>query len=207
MPPAATSASAARPPDRCRGFGLSIDPAGLGLRPFEETYDELGPVSGQVIDLGERWETALCSPGAAHQSLAEVEAVVPVPPAVAWDWLTDPARRVEWDGRSPMEESTVGGRRGIGTTSRCVVGRLSTLEEVVEWRPYERLARRARIGRLGQTTWTWELHPTVGGTRLRLRWTRPRPAAWRVTRPEGLVDELQESVGRLEHLLGGAGAH
>ena len=72
--------------------------------------------------------------------------------------------------------------------------------------PYERLARRARIGRLGQTTWTWELHPTVGGTRPGFV-GRARGLPVESHPPRGLVDELQESVGRLEHLLGGAGAH
>lgn len=181
---------------------LGIDPRQLGLRPFSETYDELGQVSGQVIDLGERWETARvarrgASPGV-PETLADVEVALPVPPPVTWEWLTDPVRRHEWDGRSPMEEVTVGGRRGIGTTSRCVVGRLSTLEEVVEWRPYERLARRARVGRLGPTTWTWDLHTITDGTRLRVKWTRPRPARGGAPVPEALVGELRASVQRLE---------
>jgi len=103
-----------------------------------------------------------------------------------------------------MQEATVGGRRGIGTTSRCVVGRLSTLEEVVEWRPYERLARKARVGRLGPTTWTWDLRPTAGGTRLRLRWTRPRPAGRPSVVPDGLVIQLGDSLRQLAEVVGGS---
>jgi len=84
-----------------------------------------------------------------------------------------------------------------------VVGRLSALEEVVEWQPYERLARRARVGRLGPTTWTWNLHPIPTGTRLRLRWTRPRPARQPSAIPDGLVAELEESLRRLAEIMSG----
>jgi hypothetical protein len=188
---------------------LEIDPRRLGLRPFAETYDELGEVTGQVIDLGERWETARVarrgSRGGPPESLADLEVALPVPPAVAWEWLTAPERRHAWDGRSPMEETTVGGRRGIGTTSRCVVGRLATLEEVVEWRPYERLARRARVGRLGPTTWTWDLRATPDGTRLRLRWTRPRPVRGASVVPDALVGELRHSLQQLADVVRGSG--
>ena len=93
---------------------------------------------------------------------------------------------------------TVGGRRGIGTTSQCVVGRLSTIEEVIEWRPYERLARRARVGRLGPLTWTWELHPARGrhassacAGRGRSPPADPRPV------PDELVAEQRAALDRL----------
>ena len=186
---------------------LGIDAARLDLRPFSEIYDELGEVTGQVIDLGARWETARVSRrGAAkgpQQVLAEVETTLEVDPAMAWELLTAPDRRRAWDGRSPMDEVLVGGRRGVGSTAACVVGRLSTLEEVIEWRPFERLARRARVGRLGLTTWTWELRPVGGGTRVRVRWTRPQPTR-RYASPatEALADEMRESVALLEQVAG-----
>ena len=100
-------------------------------------------------------------------------------------------------GRATVEMETVGGRRGIGTTSQCVVGRLSTIEEVTEWRPYERLARRARVGRLGALTWTWELHPAKVGTALRLRWTRPVSAGRPRPIPDELVAEQRAALARL----------
>ncbi len=179
---------------------LQIDPARLGLRTFAETYDELGEVTGQVIDLGERWETARVSRRAtagAHERLLDETVELAVPPAVAWEWLSEPDRRGRWDGRAPVEMERVGGRRGVGTTSQCVVGRLSTIEEVTEWRPYERLARRARVGRLGPLTWTWELRPAPAGTELRLRWTRPQPAGHPRPVPDELVAEQRDALERL----------
>ncbi|HET9497149.1 MAG TPA: DUF2652 domain-containing protein [Candidatus Limnocylindria bacterium] len=184
---------------------LGIDPQQLGLRPFSETYDELGEVTGQIIDLGERWETARVArrAGGAHEPLVDETIELAIPPAEVWAWLSEPERRGAWDGEAPVEMETVGGRRGIGTTSQCVVGRLSTIEEVVEWRPYERLARRARVGRLGPMTWTWELHPEPGGTRVRMRWTRPRPAGHPRPIPPELLDEQRAALNRLAAVAGG----
>jgi hypothetical protein len=187
---------------------LAINPAALGLRAFAETYDELGAVTGQVIDLGERWETARVSRRAtagAHERLLDETVTLPAPPEVAWEWLSAPARRGRWDGQAPIEIDTVGGRRGLGTTSQCVVGRLSTIEEVIEWRPYERLARRARVGRLGPLTWTWDLHPASIGTELRLRWTRPVPAGHPRPVPNELVAEQRAALSRLAAAVAGAG--
>lgn len=189
---------------------LGINPRRLGLRPFVETYDELGEVSGQIIDLGERWETARVTRRAAagaHEPVVDETIELAVPPAVAWEWLSDPGRRGQWDGRAPVEMETVGGRRGIGTTSECVVGRLSTIEEVIEWRPYERLARRARVGRLGPMTWTWELRPGPDGTTVRLRWTRPRPAGTSKPIPHELVEEQRSALDRLTAAVGSPEAH
>jgi hypothetical protein len=187
---------------------LAIDPAQLGLRPFAETYDELGEVTGQIIDLGERWETARVSRRAtagAHERMLDETVLLSATPAVAWDWLSAPERRGQWDGRVPVEMETVGGRRGIGTTSQCVVGRLSTIEEVTEWRPYERLARRARVGRLGPLTWTWELRPASAGTELRLRWTRPVPAGHPRPVPDELVAEQRAALARLTAVVAASG--
>ena len=183
---------------------LGIDARRLGLRHFTETYDELGEVTGQIIDLGERWETARVARRATgvHERLVDETIELAIPPAVAWEWLSEPQRRETWDGRAPVEMETVGGRRGIGTTSQCVVGRLSTIEEVIEWRPYERLARRARVGRLGALTWTWELHPVEDGTRVRLRWTRPKSGGRPREVPAELVEEQRAALRRLAAVAG-----
>ena len=194
------------PPDRCRGFGLSIDPAGLGLRPFEETYDELGPVSGQVIDLGERWETARVTRGA------------PTVPgrgrsrrACAPGGGLGLAHRPSSSGRMgrPLADGRVDGRRPPRDRHHQPVCR----RPPVDPRGGRRVAplRAARPAGTNRPAGPNDLD--VGAPPDSRRDATPAsldaPAAcpWRVTRPEGLVDELQESVGRLEHLLGGAGAH
>jgi len=40
-----------------------------------------------------------------------------------------------------IDEASESGERGIGTRSRCVARRLSTVEEIVDWRPPYGFAR------------------------------------------------------------------
>ena len=73
-------------------------------------------------------------------------------PSVVWAHLTTPALRSRWEGPLVIEESSVGGRRGVGTITQCVTGRLATHRggrRLAAVRPH-RLARhgpRCRAGR------------------------------------------------------------
>ena len=69
-----------------------------------------------------------------------------------------------------IDEVSPGGRRGVGTTAQCVTGRLATLEEIVDWQPYDRVAWRLAVPGVGPVAAMADLDPAVDGTRLRLRW-------------------------------------
>jgi uncharacterized protein YndB with AHSA1/START domain len=99
-----------------------------------------------------------------------LDATLAAEPSVVWAHLTSPALRTRWEGPIAIEETLAGGRRGIGTTAQCVTGRLATLEEIVDWQPYERVAWRLAVPGLGPVAATADLDPTDGGTHLRLRW-------------------------------------
>jgi len=58
----------------------------------------------------------------------------------------------------------------VGTTAQCVTGRLATLEEVVDWQHFDRIAWRLAVAGLGPVAAIAELDRAEGGTRLRLRW-------------------------------------
>ena len=58
----------------------------------------------------------------------------------------------------------------MGTTAQCVTGRLATLEEIVDWQPFERIAWRLAVAGFGPVAATVDLDRVEGGTRLRLRW-------------------------------------
>jgi hypothetical protein len=47
---------------------------------------------------------------------------------------------------------------------------LATLEEIVDWQPYDRVAWRLTVPGLGPVAATADLDPTESGTHLRLRW-------------------------------------
>ncbi len=118
-----------------------VDPATLGLTEHRETYDHIGEVVGWVADLGAAWTAELertrvvVEPASA---IATIEYDLPAPPAVAWDYLTSPARRPRWQaGVSEVIEQTAQGRRGVGTTNHCVHGKDAIVEEILDWRPPE----------------------------------------------------------------------
>jgi uncharacterized protein YndB with AHSA1/START domain len=151
---------------------LGLDPDALGLRPGAESIEHLGRVDTFTLDLEARWhaesERRL---DIAESDLAfDVEATLAAEPSVVWAHLTSPALRTRWEGPIRIEETSAGGRRGVGTTVQCVTGRLATLEEIVDWQPYDRVAWRLAVPGVGPVAATADLDPTDSGTRLRLRW-------------------------------------
>ena len=67
------------------------------------------------------------------------------------------------------------GRRGVGTITQCVTGRLATIEEVVDWQPYDHIGWRVTVPDVGPVEATVDLDPVEGGTRVHLRWTVDGP--------------------------------
>ena len=90
----------------------------------------------------------------------DIEATFAADPSVVWAHLTSPALRTRWEGPIVIEETSAGGRRGVGTTAQCVTGRLATLEEIVDWQPYDRVAWRLAVPGLGPVAATADLEPT-----------------------------------------------
>jgi uncharacterized protein YndB with AHSA1/START domain len=152
---------------------LGLDPGALGLRSGEESIEHLGHVDTFTLDLEARWQT---ESGERRLDIAQadlafdLEATLSAEPSVVWAHLTSPALRTRWEGPIRIEEATAGGRRGVGTTAQCVTGRLATLEEIIDWQPYDRVAWRLAVPGIGPVAATADLDPTEGGTRLRLRW-------------------------------------
>jgi uncharacterized protein YndB with AHSA1/START domain len=68
------------------------------------------------------------------------------PPAIVWEWITSPARRLQWQiGVDAVNEDVAGGRRGVGTTNHCVHGRDAIVEEILAWHPPEVLTTRFQM--------------------------------------------------------------
>jgi hypothetical protein len=152
---------------------LGLDPDALGLARAEEAVEHLGVVPSFTLDLEARWQA---DNGERRLDIAEVDLVLDLDstlaaePSVVWAHLTSPALRTRWEGPIAIEETLAGGRRGLGTTAQCVTGRLATLEEIVDWQPYDRVAWRLAVPGLGPVAATADLDPIDGGTHLRLRW-------------------------------------
>jgi len=136
---------------------LGLDPVALGMLAHTERYDHVGDVPGWIVDLETRWEAererrqVLVEPG---QASFTVEVVLPAPPAVAWEYLTSPQRRLLWQV-DEIEQADEGGRRSTGTSSVCVDGRAKIYEEILDWRPFDYFTERNTLPggiRLVQTT-------------------------------------------------------
>ncbi len=155
------------------GGALGLDPMMLGLTIAEETIQHLGSVSTLTLDLEARWQAET---GARRVAIDDAGAIVDLAttlaaePAVVWTHLTSPALRPLWEGPLVIEETLAGGRRGVGTVAQCVTGRLATLEEIVDWQPYDHVGWRLAVPAIGPVSATADLDVVRDGTRIRLRW-------------------------------------
>ena len=119
---------------------LGIEPQVLTLVEHMEHYDDVGDVVCYVDDLAERWKyererrRVFVLPSEAE---FELGADLPAPVPVVWDWITSPEKRLQWERNiERIDETTTGGRRGVGTTNHCVHGRSAVVQRIVDWRPF-----------------------------------------------------------------------
>ena len=154
----------------------------LGLVEHRESYDHVGEVVGWVEDLGAAWTA---EQGRTRVVVEPADAIVsidydlPAPPAIAWEFLTSPARRLRWQaGVSEVTEATAGGRRGVGTTNHCVHGKDAIVEEILDWRPPEYFTFNWLMPIPGapKVKATYVLTEKGDGTAVSMRMARPRSA-------------------------------
>ena len=103
------------------------------------------------------------------------------PPAIVWEWITSPARRLQWQiGVDAVNEEVAGGRRGVGTMNHCVHGRDAIVEEVLAWHPPEVLTTRFQMPMPGVPKLTrselFEASPDGATTLFTVRVQRPSSA-------------------------------
>ncbi len=152
---------------------MGADPAVLGMRPHLETYEHIGEVATFVHDLEAGWKheqdhrRVIVTP---ENAAIVMESLQPAPPAVVWEYLTDPAKRMLYQvGTDRLDQTNARGRRGIGTTNHCVHGPGTVIEDIQDWRPFHYFTIQAMVPGLGLTKYTFELSPADGGTRLVFR--------------------------------------
>ena len=155
-----------------------LDPTPLELREHRETYESLGEIRCWLHDLERAWrrERELRRVRVTDRdTMTSVEAELPVSPARAWSYLTDPLQRPKWvPAIVRIDQSNAAGRRGVGTTNHCVHGDGVTLEEILDWRPFDYFTMRTTIPEVASGLMTYELEPLDVGTRVRIRFGRPR---------------------------------
>jgi hypothetical protein len=197
---------------------MDVDVAALGMRPTSETYEHIGTVGLWAHDLERRWaeeESRTRVIVDAASAFKEISIPTIAPPQVAWEFVTAPGRRVLWQvGVTGVEVIATGNRRGVGATNHCLHGAGVSVEEMLDWRPYDYLTLRNTIPtpmgpiRLLETT---EFEPTPDGTVIHWRWARPKAAKDRALarQMESFLDEAFAASAALltEHLDTELGRH
>lgn len=186
---------------------LGLESDALGLKSAEESIEHLGRVVTFTLDLEARWqaETARRRLDITEADIVlEVATTISAEPSVVWAHLTSPSLRTLWEGPLVIEETSPGGRRGVGTIAQCVTGRLATLEEIVDWQPYDHAGWRLAVPGLGPVAASADLDAVEGGTRLRLRWA----SLGGLPADEGEIRRIRAekgaAFGRLATIIAGA---
>jgi hypothetical protein len=160
---------------------MDVDVSALGMRASSETYEHIGAVPFWVHDLGLRWQEEEARTRVIvdeRQAIYRMDMPISAPPQVAWEFVTTPGWRPTWQtGVTGVEVIATGNRRGVGATNHCMHGKGASIEELLDWRPYDYFTLRNTVAspigpiRFLQTT---EFEPTPGGTILHMRIAAPR---------------------------------
>ncbi len=159
---------------------MDVDVAALGMRASSETYEHIGVVSAWIHDLGRRWQEEEARTRVIvneRQAVYRKDLTTSVPPQILWEYLTAPGQRPTWQvGVTRVEVIATGNRRGVGATNHCMHGKGASIEEVLDWRPYDYFTIRNTVPTpLGPLSFlqTWEFEPTPTGTIVHMRVAPP----------------------------------
>jgi uncharacterized protein YndB with AHSA1/START domain len=159
---------------------MGADPVALGMLEQRESYEIIGEIGCWALDLEAAWQREQGRTSfavAPKDAISTLEVFMPGPPPLVWDLLTSPAYRPRWNSSvDRVDESTAGGRRGVGTRNHCVHGKDAVLEEILDWRPPEWMTVRF-AGRGISGVLTYVLEPLPDGSRLLARMARPKKLA------------------------------
>jgi uncharacterized protein YndB with AHSA1/START domain len=187
---------------------MGLDPAAHGMREHGETYDHIGEVLAYVYDLDARWRDLQQRTRvivAQDEADVEIELAYPGPPALVWEYLTTPGKRILYQaGATRIDQANPNGRRGPGTTTHCVHGDSAIREEILDWRPFEYFTERFAPPGLTPAEATASLTPTETGTRViwRVRLPRARKAreAWEAA-GDAMTQSFRQSAERMRELI------
>ena len=178
-----------------------LDPVALGLTRHAEAFESVGVIGGWVHDLDARWAEELEQRHVRvtdAEMFAKVEMEVAADPTTVWAFVSDPSNRPEYvPGIVSIDEALVGGRRGIGATNHCVHGAGASLEEVLDWRPFEYFTLKNSMGGLPSWVTTQEVAPTEAGSHVTIRFQRMRSAKDRAAfapHQDGILGMYQMSL-------------
>ena len=160
---------------------INGDAEALGLVAHVEHFD-VGDVNVFIESLQDRWvseESKTDGVVSAETALGTFETTLPSTPRELWPWFTDPRKRVEWQKGLEAIDEFVEGRRGVGTVNHCAHGGSVTVQQVLDWQPFETYTTRDETDESGSVlTLTTVFAPTEGGTKVMFHFQCEPEAAW-----------------------------
>ena len=161
-----------------------VDTGASGMREQVESYEHLGEVRCVVHDLEPVWRRTIEARVVRIEpanAIFTVDVMLPVSPAVAWDWLFSPdkCQRYEANTKRIVQESGAAGRPGVGTRIHCAHTNEDIVETILDWRPF-RYCTRDATRRPGNLTvrYTTDLAPQDGGTRVTISMALAPATPW-----------------------------
>jgi hypothetical protein len=150
-----------------------------------------------VYDLDRRWQEEESRTRVIvdeRRAVYRFDTPTSAPPQVAWEFVTTPGRRITWQlGVTGVKVIATGNRRGVGATNHCMHGQGASIEEILDWRPYDYFTYRNTVPTaLGPVRFiaTTEFEPTPGGTILHQRFAAPE-----TPRERAIMDQIASWVG------------
>ena len=179
------------------------DAEALGLLRHVEHLD-VGDVEVFIENLQDRWVADQDRTHAAVSSetaQGSFEWRQPRTPRELWPWYTDPRKRLEWQEDLESVDEFVEGRRGVGTVNHCAHGGSVTVQQVLNWQPFETFTTRDEIERDGPVlTSTTVFTPSDGGTNVKFSLRCEPESAWAELQTN-LLPTFERANRRLEEVL------
>jgi hypothetical protein len=156
---------------------LNLPELAASLIAHTETYEHIGEVKMQVIDLHKAWERkqkkkrVFISPESAFFSF---EWDIPYPVPVVWEFLSVSRLVVIYEPFEVYERiDSLGGRTRPGTTFHCAHGDFKVMLKIVDWKPFDYMTNEQDLGYI-KFTQSRILTPTDTGTKLQFTHTKPK---------------------------------
>jgi hypothetical protein len=136
-----------------------------------ESYEHIGEVNMQVLDLRKVWERELekkrfmVTP---EQAWLTFEWFAPGQvPSTVWEYLTTPRLEQQWAGYDLVERTdSLGGRFQVNTAYHCAHGEIHFFNKILDWNPFDYVSLEQNISIGIKLVQTRRLQESPDGTKI-----------------------------------------
>jgi uncharacterized protein YndB with AHSA1/START domain len=180
--------------------------------PHSEEYEHIGEVNGYVSSLRNIYEFQQRQTEIKvlqGDAWATVTGQTTAPPAVVWDHIIDPNKRMKWlDAYGMDHKKALDGRVAPGSEFHCAHGDDELVQfTILDMRPYEYITAMFDFAEGSMVTYTWHLMPSGRGTRFMLCARPPAtpsgepiPEMMTEQAAQGFVDFMEPALGVMTDL-------